>query len=171
MALMVFIAGAAVKLEGRVIARVYFEMKGLDSQLARAFLDKLDGAPAYSLPPVSRFDIQFVDEGVHPVVFEAETQCKHDIAGGSRSIQEYPGFAESGVGEKCPQGVAHSRLVKKISSRLLLGQGAHHAEKVLFIRGVGRTKKNGSHAIHRSAREVWRRGWSNQSGDLPLCQY
>src|ERR1700752_1936234 len=102
MALMVLVARASVKLEGRIIARVHFEMEGLDTQFARALFDELHGTAANSLPPVLWFNIQFVDEGIQPMIFEAETQSEHDIARGSRSIQKYPGFAKSRVGEKCP---------------------------------------------------------------------
>src|SRR5712692_6083394 len=171
MALMILITGAAVKLVGRIIARVYFEVEGLDSQLARTFFDKLDGAPANPLPPVLRLDVQFIEEGILPVVFEAETHGENDVARGSSFIREKPRHAKSRVGEKSPEHVAHGRLVKEISARLLFGEGAHHAEQILFIGRTGGAKNDGSHAIHHSARGVWRRARSSPSGDLRPGRY
>src|SRR5271155_280111 len=89
----ILVTYAAIKLRSRIVALIDFEMDGVHSQFANALFDKLHGAPANSLPPILRLDVQLIDERIASVIFEAIAERQNNVAYGSFSIQENPGTA------------------------------------------------------------------------------
>ena len=66
----IVVASSAIEFCGGVVALIDLEMEGIHTQLPSALLDELHGAPANSLPAILRLDIQLIDEGIAPVIFE-----------------------------------------------------------------------------------------------------
>jgi hypothetical protein len=128
-----FVPRTPVEFKRRIISLVDFKVDGIHTQLARFILQELNRLEAKPTPAVRRVDVQFIDECIVAVKFEAKADGKHDVANDRVPLAEKPNAPERAQRQKLPKGGTGRGLVKLDFTRFLFGQLAHHAKKLRFI--------------------------------------
>src|ERR1700704_5727874 len=100
MAALIRVSGAPVQFDRSVISSIDFEVQGIDAQHARLRFNKPHRLPAESHAAPPRFDVQLVNEGVHPAVLETETQGQNNVANGHFPVLDEPSAPKLRMEEK-----------------------------------------------------------------------
>src|SRR5260370_25616570 len=138
-------------------------MNGVDTHFSGLLFDDSESLAAKAAAAMIGSDVQFVDEGIVAMKFEAEADGQDDIANERRAGVEEPGTAKSRKRQKLAERRTSGRLVKYDGAGLVFGKAAHHGHKSRFVLQRRFTKLQWEHVIHRSARGVSRRDRSSRS--------
>src|SRR5467141_1750323 len=130
---MLLVARAPIEFKCGIISPVDFEMDGVHAHFARSFFGKGKSPTAITAPPISDINVQFVDECIVSMEFEAEPHRQHNITHGFATFREQPHSSEFRERQKLPEGCAQCGSIKFDECRLLPVKKAHHTKKFCLV--------------------------------------
>jgi hypothetical protein len=131
-------SATAVQLDGTITV-VHFQMKSLCAVLARGGFRKVEQLRANSLPPMRRFDEQFIDPGALAAIFQAEVETNDQIGDGSAILADQINDAMARVEQKFGKILSYAGFVERLGPWIVVLHVAHQEKDGI---DVGKSGKN-----------------------------